>query len=259
MELRPNPFYRPPNRHGEVPQRLSSVRAPPEDLDCQTLKGRILQLRWVFRHLFGKRVEDALIRDTGTAIGKRHRTSTLVAEVANPEKRAKSDLGRDTVGEELAQERAPVQPRDPPVISEPQLQMSAAVRLERFRPLGKAEEMSGVIEGRERVPTPETANPPPSTKSPGSAKKAKSQTSKKSGTAAPGTGPGETGPSSKTKQQRPTPAGEGASDTKFGSARHPRSRTVWERLCRMTDMGTGQLRGSVGTPDNPRLTFEEAV
>ncbi len=34
MELQPNPFYRPPNRHGEVPQRLSSIRAPPEDLDC---------------------------------------------------------------------------------------------------------------------------------------------------------------------------------------------------------------------------------
>ncbi len=116
-----------------------------------------------------------------------------------------------------------------------------------------------MIEGQERVPTPETANPPPSTKSPCSAKKAKGQTSKKSGTAAPGTGPGETGPSSKTKRQRPSLAGEGASDTKFGSARHPRSQTAWERLCRMTDMGTGQLRGSVGTPDNPRLTFEEAV
>ncbi len=102
MELQPNPFYRPPNRHGEVPQRLSSNRAPPEDLDCQTLEGCILQLRWVFRRLFGKRVEDALIRDTGTATGKRHQTSTPVAEVANPEKRAKSDLGRDTVGEELA-------------------------------------------------------------------------------------------------------------------------------------------------------------
>ncbi len=37
MELRPNPFYRPPNRHEEVPQWLSSVRAPPEDLDCRTL------------------------------------------------------------------------------------------------------------------------------------------------------------------------------------------------------------------------------
>ncbi len=70
LELRPNPFYRPPNRHEEVPQRLSSVRAPPEDLDCQTLEGRVLQLRWVFRRLFGKRVEDALIRDTRTATGK---------------------------------------------------------------------------------------------------------------------------------------------------------------------------------------------
>ena len=54
MELRPNPFYRPPNRHEEVPQWLSSVWAPPEDLDCRTLEERVLQLRWIFRRLFGK-------------------------------------------------------------------------------------------------------------------------------------------------------------------------------------------------------------
>ncbi len=123
-----------------------------------------------------------------------------MAEVANPEKRAKSELGRDMVGEELAPERAPARSRDPPIVSEPRLQMSAAVQLERFRPVGEAEEMSGVVEGQERVPTSKTANPPPPTKSSGSAKKAKSQTSKKSRTAAPGTGPGETGHSSKTKR-----------------------------------------------------------
>ncbi len=70
MELQPNPFYRPPNRHREVPQWLSSIRAPPEDLNWQTLEGRILQLRWIFGRLFGKRVEDSLIRDIGTATGK---------------------------------------------------------------------------------------------------------------------------------------------------------------------------------------------
>ena len=200
-------------------------------------------------------MEDALIRGTGTATGKRHRTSTPVAEVANPEKRVKSDLGWDMVGEELAHERAPVQPRDPPAISEPQLQMSTAVRLERFRPLGKDEDMSGVIERQEVVPTPETANPMPSTKSPGSAKKAKSQMPKKPGTSAQETVPGEMGPSSKTKRQRPNPPSEEASDTKFGSAQHPRSRAVWERLCKATDIGTGQFRGNFGTPDKPLLTL----
>ena len=64
LELRPNPFYRPPNRHDEVPQRLSKVQAPPKDLDCQTLEDCVLKLRWIFRGLFGKRVEQALIMGT---------------------------------------------------------------------------------------------------------------------------------------------------------------------------------------------------
>ena len=137
MELQPNPFYRPPNRHDEVPQRLSSVRAPPEDFDCRTLEERVLQLRWVFRQLYGKRVEDALVRGTGTATGKLHRTSTPIAEVTNPEKRVKSDPGRDPEADGSTREPTPAQPRNSPATGEPQLQMSTAVRLERFRSLGE--------------------------------------------------------------------------------------------------------------------------
>ena len=259
MELRPNPFYRPPNRHDEVPQWLSSVRAPPEDLDCRTLEEHVLQLRWFFRRLFGKRVEDALVQDTGTATGKRHRTSTPIAEVTNPEKRAKSDPSRDPETEGSARELAPAQPRDSPTTSEPQLQMSTAVRLERFRPLGKDEGMSGVMEEQGGIPQPRTADPTPPTKSPGSTKKGKIQLPKKTGASAQEIAPREVGPSSKAKRQRPNPPSEGVPDTKFRSARHPRSRSIWERLCKATDINTGQLRGSVGTPDNPLLTYEEAV
>ena len=156
-------------------------------------------------------------------------------------------------------ELTPAQSQDPPAIGEPQLQMSTAVRLERFPPLGKDEGMSGVIEGQEGVSPPKTADPTPPTKSPGSTKKVKNQMPKKSGESAPEAVPGEMGPSSKAKRQRPNPPNEGASDTRFGSARHPRSRTVWERLCKATDMDTGQLKGSVGTPDDPLLTYEEAM
>ncbi len=109
------------------------------------------------------------------------------------------------------------------------------------------------MEGQEGIPPPRTTNPTPSAKPPGL-----EQESEKPGTSAQKTTPGETGPSS-TKRQRPNPLREEASSTKFGSAQHPRNRTVWERLCKATDINTGQLRGSVGTPDKPLLTYEEAV
>ncbi len=259
MELRPNPFYRPPNRHDEVPQRLSSVQAPPEDLDCRTLEDCVLKLRWIFRRLFGKRVEEALIRGTEAAAKKRHRTSTPVADVTNPEKRAKSDLARDQEAEGPIRNPTPADPRDPSASCEPQVKMSPAVQLERFQLLGKDEEMFRVIEGQEGVPRSDAAGPVPPAKSPGSTEKAKSQASKKVGTSARETAPAEAGSSSRTKQQCLNPPSSTARSTKFGSALNPRNLTELEQLCKATDMDTGQLKGNVGTPDDPLFTYEEAV
>ncbi len=39
----------------------------------------------------------------------------------------------------------------------------------------------------------------------------------------------------------------------------PRDRAAWEDLCVATDFETGKLQGEVGTPENPGLTYEEAV
>ncbi len=102
----------------------------------------------------GKRVEEALIRGTEAAAKKRHRTSTPVAYVTNPEKRAKSDQGQDREVEGPIRDPTPARPRDSSTSCEPQLKMSPAVRLERFQPLEKDEEMSGVIEGQGGIPAP---------------------------------------------------------------------------------------------------------
>ncbi len=39
----------------------------------------------------------------------------------------------------------------------------------------------------------------------------------------------------------------------------PRDQPTWDSLCVATDFRTGQLRGEVGTPENPQFTYEEAV
>ena len=39
----------------------------------------------------------------------------------------------------------------------------------------------------------------------------------------------------------------------------PWDRAAWESLCVATDFETGQLRGEVGIPENPGITYEEAV
>ncbi len=39
----------------------------------------------------------------------------------------------------------------------------------------------------------------------------------------------------------------------------PRDQPTWNNLCVATEYETGQLQGEVGTPENPRFTYEEAV
>ena len=39
----------------------------------------------------------------------------------------------------------------------------------------------------------------------------------------------------------------------------PRDQSAWDDLCVATNFELGQLRGEIGTPENPRFTYEEAV
>ncbi len=242
LKLRPNPFFRPPNRHDEVPQQLSNVQAPPEDLECRTLEDRVLKLRWTFRRLFGKQVEKALIRGTEPAAKKRQQTNTPVLEVTNPEKRAKSNPGQDQETEGVTLDPSRIDPRDSSAHCELKLRMSPTVRLECFQPLETSKEVHGVTGEQKDTTHPDTTGPRPTAKPQESAKKTKSKPSKKSATSAKETDPTEAGPSSKTKRQCPNPPSSEALSTKSGSALHPRGQTEWDQLCSATDIETGQLK-----------------
>ncbi len=39
----------------------------------------------------------------------------------------------------------------------------------------------------------------------------------------------------------------------------PRDQATWDDICVATHFGTGQLQGDVGTSENPRFTYEEAI
>ena len=259
MELRPNPFFRPPNQHDEVPQWLSSVLAPPEDIDYRTSEDCVLKLRWIFRRLFGKRVEQALIKHTETAVKKRHRTSTPVTEAMNPEKRAKFSPGHDqeTTGNDC--NMAPIQPLGPPAPNEPEPRTSTPVLLERFRPLEKEGDGPGVAGRREDTTRSEADALIPPRKSPKSTKKTKAEVLRRLGEPAQESNPPKAETLSKKKGQQPdSPGGEDATRA-FGTAARPWTWTKWDRLCEATDMGTGQLKGNVRTPGEPLFTYEEAV
>ncbi len=137
--------------------------------------------------------------------------------------------------------------------------MTPAVRLERFKPLEKSNRVDGTAEGRRGVTRSDNADPESTAKLPGAVKKTKSRPLKVLGTSVKGIDPTEAVPPSKMKRQRSNPPSSDALSTKFGSALHPRGQAEWDQLCSATDVETGQLRGNVGTPDDPLFTYEEAV
>ncbi len=124
LELRPNPYFRPPNKHDEVPQRLGDVKAPPENLDWRNPEDSALKLRWTFRRLFEKRIEQALIGATEAAAKKRQWADTPVQGTRKPEKRAKSSLDQDHEKMDAARGLGCVNPQISSSRSQPKLEMT---------------------------------------------------------------------------------------------------------------------------------------
>ncbi len=259
LELWPNPYFRPPNMHDEVPQRLGDVKAPLEDLDCRNPEDRVLRLRWTFRRLFGKRIEQALIGATEAAAKKRQRTDTPVQEIINPEKRAKSNHDQDREEAGAASDLGCADPRDSFARCKPKLEMTPAVRLECFKLLERGDEVKRIAEKTGDAAGSNTTGPSPKAMPQESVSTTSSRSVKTSGISAKGANPAEAMPPSKTKRQRLDPPSSDVLSTRFRSALHPRSQTEWDRLCSATDYEKGQLRGNVGTPDEPLFTYEEAV
>ncbi len=76
---------------------------------------------------------------------------------------------------------------------------------------------------------------------------------------AKGTGRAEAMSPTREVLEQSAPRDNAALAASFGSASEPRDRALWNELCSTTDYETGQLRGDVGTPDDPLFTYEEVV
>ncbi len=205
------------------------MKAPPENLNWRNLEDSALKLRWTFRRLFKKWIEQALIRATEAAAKKRQRADTPVLETRKPEKRAKSNSDQDREKVEATHDLGCVGPQGLPSRSKPKLEMTPAVRLERFKPLERCDSVTRTSERQG-----DTASPGPMAAPQGSVSEASCLQPKASGTLAEGTDHTEALPPSRTKHQRSAPRSSAAPTTGFGSALNPRNRAVCYQLCDAT-------------------------
>ncbi len=253
MELKPNPYYRPPNKHDEVPQRLGDVKATPEYLNDQNPEDSTLELRWAFRKLFEKKIKRALVRADASAAKKRQQADTVVSETRKLKKQAKSNSGR---GErlEVGHGRDLAAPQVPPPGSEPKLDMAPAVWLRRCEQAGEREDAAGTSGSQE-----DTAASRPTTEPPESSSEVSHHQPEVSGLP--------------TKEvdgaDADSPTGELTERSSLWEGTAPaalpkpiqelRYRETCDELCSATNYEIGQLRGDVGTPKDSLFTYEEAV
>ncbi len=157
IELKPNPFYRPPNKHDEVPQRLGAVKAPPVYLYGRNPEDSALELRWAFRKLFEKKIQRALAQTVASAAKKWQRADTTVPETKKPKKRAKSNSNRGGDGLEAESGQDPAAPPVPPASSEPKLDMTW---LRRCKQAEECDDASGASGTREDTTAPHPTQQP---------------------------------------------------------------------------------------------------
>ncbi len=184
--------------------------------------------------------------------GQETAADTPVLEIRKPKKRTNSDREQEKV--EAACTPWCVGPQVSSSRSEHKLEMTLTVRLE----------LCEQLEGRDGVTgTPErqadATSPCPMPELQVSLSEASGQQPEALGTSAEGAIRAKAVPASKTMRQHSVPQDNGGLTTEFGSALEPRGCAVWGELCGATDYEAGQLRGDVGTPEDPLFTYEEAV
>ncbi len=231
VTVKPNPFFKPPSSAHGVPRRQAKVMAPPK---CRTRTGSrlgILNIRWGFRKIFERKVQEAMEQRTRERKEvQRMRRDSLSRQ---PKKRAKLDL----------------EPRRRSHTSEDGC-ASTSSRSSRLSGSSKTKKTLQVRIGK-RNPSPRKAgrrrreSTSSSTPSDRSGRQSTLSTQGEVRVTVPNdqdslrAGPAE----QRLAWEEPDPLLH-AEPTKCA-----RNATAWAEVCPATDFETGQLVGRVGTPE----------
>ncbi len=66
LTIKPNPYHKPPGPQDEVPQRMARVIAPPVYRYSGNPRDNVRNIRWAYRRIFEKKIQQALERPAST-------------------------------------------------------------------------------------------------------------------------------------------------------------------------------------------------
>ncbi len=249
VTVKPNPFFKPPSPAHGGPRRQAEVMAPPK---CRASTGSrlgILNIRWGFRKIFETKVREALEQRTKERKEvQRARRDSLSNQ---PRKKAKLDLeprGRSNPSEDG---RASTSSKSSKSSGASKAKKTLQVRIgKRSQTMVSQKNPSPCKTGRQRRGSTSSSAP-----SDWSRRRIDLASQGEVRVTVPNEqDPMRTGPAEqRLAWEEPNPL------ARAELTKRARDATAWAEVCPATDFETGQLIGRVGTPEEPRFTYEQAV
>ncbi len=248
LSVKPNPFFKPPSSVHGVPRRQAEVMAPPKYHTSTGSRLGVLNIRWGFRKIFERKVQEALTQHRKG--GERKRTHRDSLSEKTP-KRAKLDMEHCRRSNPSEDGRAST--------SSKSSKRSGASKTKRILKVKMGKRCQTVVS--QKAPSPrKTVHHRRSSIS-------SSAPSDRSGQHANLAGQGEVrvtvpneqdamcaGPTNqRLAWEAPDPL------VRSESTKRARDAATWAEVCPATDFETGQLIGRVGTSEDPLFTYEQAV
>ncbi len=266
VTIKPNPYYKPPGPQDEVPQWMARVIAPPVYRRSGNPGDNVRNLWWAYWRIFEKKVRQALERPAAAdskcwrSDAKCRRSDASLSHLDGSRKKHKSSSSRggsrrrresgDTSASSSSSRSTYRNPQPSPS-KMPKIQL----KIKRCQPSGVGNKTAKTTTsprkaGRYRHPFTTSSGPSdgsgcqPMVSGRGEVKV---------------TVPNDADPLKDGPINRRLTWKEPSQLALTQPTTRPWDQPSWDNLCVTTDFETGQLRGEVGTPENPRLTYEEAV
>ncbi len=259
MIVKPNPYYKPPGPQDEVPQRMARVIAPPDYRHSGNPGDNVRNLRWAYQKIFERKVRQAMEHPAIAEYNKRWRSDASLTRPDGAKKMHKSSSSQG--GSRRRRESGEASVSSSSSRSSYRIPRPGPSKMPKIQLKIKRCQQPGVGNKTAKAST-----------SPRKAGHHRCSSTTPSGSRGNGRQPRVSG-QGEVRVVVPNdadPLQDGPIDRRLTwkepsplvitqPTAQPRDRATWDDLCVATVFETGRLQGEVGTPENPRFTYKEAV
>ncbi len=254
LTIKPNPYYKPPDPQDEVPQRVARVIAPPVYRYSGNPGDNVRNIRWAYRRIFEKKIRHAMERPAAADSKKRRRSDASLNRPDGARKRHKSSSSqggsrrrRESGVTSVSSGSSRSTYRNPR--PGPSKMLKIQLKIKRCQQPGAGNKTAMMATSPRKA-----GRQCPSTTSSGPSDGSGCQPQVSGQGEVRVTVPSDTDPLQDGPIDRRLTWEESSQLVLTQPTARPREKPTWNDLCVATN-----FLGEVGTSENPRFTYEEAV